>query len=309
MKQLFTIILCSVLAINTFAQTDSTKIKMLKKNVVTVVEDGRGTKVKVGNDRGVEVITDDWGDTTRIRVGRRTFDVVDDWNGTHVNVSKEPREKRWSGHFNPHWAGLEVGMNMFHQTDYSMYNGTEYASYGEFFDLIPGKSLTWNLNFAEWAFKNEKNNFALVTGLGFSFSDYRFDQSITIEKRESDGLIIPVDLDPNGLKKTKLNTTYLTAPLMLEVKTPLRMGGSRLYLAGGVIGGLNIGSHTKYKYSGNKEKVRGNFNLNTFKYDLTGRIGFGDFCVFANYSMTPLFKDGKGPELHPLMIGISFPNI
>ena len=304
MKQIFIMALCSILAINTFAQTDSTKIKMLKKNVVTVVEDGRGTKVKVGNDKGVEVITDDWGDTTRIRVGRRTFDVVDDWNGTHVNVTKEPREKRWGGSFNPHWAGLEVGMNMFSSTDYSMYNGDE------FFDIIPGKSLTWNLNFAEWAFKNERNNFALVTGLGFSFSDYRFDQKITIEKQDGGGMIVPVPLDElNNFNKSKLTMTYLTAPLMLEVKTPLRMGNSRLYLAGGIIGGLHIGSHTKYKYDGNKEKVRGNFNLTQFKWDLTGRIGLGDFCVFANYSLTPLFKDGKGPELYPFMIGISFPNI
>ncbi|QGY44217.1 outer membrane beta-barrel protein [Maribellus comscasis] len=303
MKQLVTVILCSVIAMNAFAQRDTTEVKMLKKNVVTVVENEDGTKVKVGNDRGVEVITDDWGDTTHIRIGRRTFDVVDNWNGTHVNVSKEPREKHWSGSFNPHWAGIEVGMNMFYDTDYSLYGGDE------FFDLIPGKSLTWNFNFAEWAFKNEKNNFGLVTGLGFSFSDYTFDRAITIEKENGDGMIVPVPLDPDGLKKSKLTMSYLTAPLMFEIKTPLRMGGSRLYLAGGVIGGINIGSHTKYKYRKDKEKLRSNFNINTFKYELTGRIGFGDLCIFANYSMTPLFSDGKGPELYPLMIGISFPNI
>jgi hypothetical protein len=188
-----------------------------------------------------------------------------------------------------------------------MYNSS--LGYGEFFDLIPGKSLTWNLNFAEWAFKNEANNFALVTGLGFSFSDYTFDRTITIEKENGDGRIVPVGLNPEGLKKSKLNVTYLTAPLMLEVKTPLRMGGSRLYIAGGVIGGLNIGSHTKYKYQKDKEKFRSNYHLNPFKYELTGRLGFGDFCLFANYSLSPLFKDGKGPELYPLMIGISFPNI
>ncbi len=303
MKQLITLILCSVFAMNAIAQKDTTEIKMLKKNVVTVVEDEKGTKVKVGNDRGVEVITDDWGDTTHIRIGRRTFDVVEGGNGTQVKVSKESREKFWSGSFNPHWAGLEVGMNLFYDTDYSMYGGDD------FFDLIPGKSLSWNLNFAEWAFKNERNNFGLVTGLGFSFSDYTFDRAITIEKENGDGMIVPVPLDPNGLKKSKLTMTYLTAPLMLEIKTPLRMGGSRLYIAGGVIGGVNIGAHTKYKYRKDKEKYRSNFHLNTFKYEFTGRIGFGDFCVFANYSMTPLFKDGKGPELYPLMIGISFPNI
>jgi len=309
MKRLVSIVLCSVLAMSAFAQQDTTEVKVLKKNVVTVVEDGRGTQVKVGANRGVEVVTDEWGDTTHIRIGRRTFDVVDNWNGTRIHVNKTPREKHWTGRFNPHWAGIEVGMNMFSSTDYSMYSGTEYAANGEFFDLIPGKSLTWNFNFAEWAFKNEKNNFALVTGLGLSFSDYRFDRQLTIEKN-ADGIIVPVSLEGlDDFNKSKLTMSYLTAPLMLEWKTPLRMGGSKLYIAGGAIGGLHLGSHTKYKYDGNKEKARGNFNLTQFKCDLTGRIGFGDFCVFVNYGITPLFKDKKGPELYPMMVGISFPNI
>ena len=306
MKRFVILILISVFAANAFAQKDTSEVKVLKKNVVTVVEDGQRTHVKVGEDKGVEVITDEWGDTTHIRVGRRTFDVVEGWNGTHVNVSKEPRQKNWTGNFNPHWAGLEFGLNMFHQTDYSLYTG---MGYGEFFDLNQGKSLTVNLNIFEWAFSNEANNFGLVTGLGFSFSDYTFDRPLTIEKDFDRNRIVPVELDPEGLKKSKLNTTYLTAPLMLEIKTPLRMGSSRLYIAGGVIGGINIGSHTKFKYKNDKEKDKSNFYINTFKYDLTGRIGFGDVCVFVNYSMTPLFETGRGPELYPVMFGISFPNI
>lgn len=306
MKQILAIILCGIFTMNTQAQTDTTKVKVLKKNVVEVVEDNDKVHVKVGEDRGVEVITDDWGDTTHVRIGRRTFRVIEGDNGTYVKVDKEVRSKNRSGSFNAHWAGLELGMNTFYETNYSMYNG---MGYGEFFDLIPGKSLTWNLNFAEWAFKNERRTFGLVTGLGFSFSDYTFDQAITLEKQFGDGIIIPVYLEPTNLKKTKLHATYLTAPLMLEIKTPLRMGGSHLYLAGGVIGGLHLGSHTKFKYEKDKEKIRSNFHLSQFKYDITARVGFGDFCIFANYGMTPLFKDGKGPELHPLMIGISFPNI
>ena len=306
MKHIITLILCGFLVLNLFAQNDTTEVKVLKKNVVTVVDGNDGTHVKVGNDRGVEVVTDDWGDTTHVRIGRRTFKVIDGTNGTFVKVDKEAREKNWTGSFNAHWAGMEFGMNIFYETDYSLYNG---AGYGEFFDLIPGKSLTINLNFAEWAFKNERNNFALVTGLGFSFSDYTFDQAITVEKQNGDGIIIPVYLDPVGLKKSKLHATWLTAPLMLEIKTPLRAGGSKLYLAGGVIGGLNIGSHTKIKYKNDKDKTKSNYHFNPFKYELTGRIGFGDFCLFANYSLSPLFKDGKGPEMYPLTIGFSFPNI
>lgn len=310
MKQLFSLILCVLFVTNLSAQTDTTEIKVMKKNVVTVVEDDDKVHVKVGNDRGVEVITDEWGDTTQIRLGRRSFKVIEGDNGTYVKVDKEVKNKNWSGSFNAHWAGLEVGMNMMQETDYSMYNGTPYGGFGEFFELNQGKSLSWNLNFAEWAFKNERKTFGVVTGLGISFNDYAFDLPITIEKENVYGdIIVPVHLQGN-VEKSKLHVNYLTAPLMLEIKTPLRMGSSRLYLAGGVIGGLYLGSHTKYKLDKNvKEKIKSNFHINQWKYDVTGRIGFGDFCVFANYSMTSLFKKGKGPEMYPLMIGVSFPNI
>jgi hypothetical protein len=304
MKHLFILTICSFLAIQLFAQEDTTAVKVLKKNVVTVVDGNDHVQVVVGNDKGIEVVTDEWGDTTKIRIGRRTFKVVDGWNGTSIKVDKEEKND-YRRHFNPHWAGIEVGMNMFSSTDYSMYSSES----GEFFDLIPGKSLTWDFNFAEWAFSNKRNNLAVVTGLGISFSDYRFDQAITIEKDEN-GIITPVSLDEyDNLKKSKLTMSYLNVPLLLEVKTPLRMGHSHLYLAGGAIGGLHLGSHTKYKYGGNKEKARGNFNLTQFKCDLTGRVGFGDFCVFVNYGLTPLFQDGEGPKLCPMMIGVSFPNI
>lgn len=312
MKKIITIILCSVFALNLFAQKDTTEVKVMKKNIVTVIEDDDAVHVKVGNDHGIEVITDDWGDTTEIRLGRRSFKVIEGNNGTYVKVDKTVREKHWGGSFNPHWAGLEVGMNMFENSNYSIYNGTEYEQYGDIFDLRSGKSLTWNINFAEFAFKNKRKTFAVVTGMGISFNDYAFDLPVTMEKEDRYGMIVPVNIseENSSVKKSKLHVNYLTVPLLLEVKTPLRMGSSNLYLAAGAIGSLYIGSHTKFKYhNGNKEKSKSNYHINQWKYDLTARIGFGDFCVFANYSMTSLFKDAKGPEIHPLMIGISFPNI
>ncbi len=311
MKQLMILILCGVLAMNATAQTDSTKVNIGKKNVVTVVDGPDRVEVAVGN--GVEVITDEWGDTTHIRIGRRTFKVIDGHNGTYVKVEKDIDRPRWSGRFNPHWAGLEVGVNVMTGADYSVYGG-EYDQFGDFMDLDPGKSLSWNLNIMEFAFKNERKTFGVVTGLGFSFNDYAFSDPVTLEKSGTPPMTIPVALEPNAsnqsVKKSKLHVNYITAPLMLEVKTPLRMGSSRLYLAGGVIGSLYLGAHTKYKYyNKDKYKSKGNYNINQWKYELTGRIGFGDFCIFANYSMTSLFKDGRGPEVFPLLVGISFPNI
>jgi hypothetical protein len=294
---------------------DVTEVKVGKKNVVTVAEDGNNVHVVVGDKekgKGVEVITDEWGDTTHIRVGRRSFKVIEGNNGTYVKYEKEDKDKKWSRSFNAHWAGLEVGMNMFENSDYSIYQGSEYEQPGEVFDLRSGKSLSWNLNFMEFAFKNEKKTFGLVTGMGISFNDYAFDLPVTMEKEDDYGMVVPrnIRMENNSVKKSKLHVNYLTVPLLLEVKTPLRMGSSRLALSAGAIGSLYIGSHTKYKYNDNaKVKTQGNYNINQWKYDLTGRIHFGDFSVFANYSMTPLFENGQGPKLQPLMVGIAFPNI
>lgn len=294
---------------------DVTEVKVGKKNMVTVDDNGDNVHVIVGdkdNSKGVEVITDDWGDTTHIRIGRRNFKVIEGDNGTYVKYEKEDKSKKWSRSFNAHWAGLEVGMNMFENSDYSIYHSTEYEQYGDVFDLRSGKSLSWNLNFMEFAFKNAKKTFGLVTGMGISFNDYAFDLPVTMEKENGYGMTIPVNIqqENKSVKKSKLHVNYLTVPLLLEIKTPLRMGGSHLSISAGAIGGLYIGSHTKYKYYDKaKVKIQGNYNINQWKYDLTGRLHFGDFTVFANYSMTSLFENNQGPEIHPLMVGISFPNI
>ena len=301
MKQVFTIVLIAAFALSATAQ-EKTEVKVGQKNVVTVSEDGKGTKVKVGNDKGIEVVTDDWGDTTKIRIGRRTYKVVDGNNGTQVKVHKEKKRPRHTGHFNAHWSGIEFGVNMFHEPDYSEFNNYE------FMDLDHSKSLTVNINFAEWAYKNRSNNFALVTGMGFSFMDFSFNNPITLGRDPNLNRIMPVDIPDAGLKKTKLTVSYLTVPLMLEIKTPLRLNGSRLYIGGGVIGGLHLGSHTKYKYKKEKNKDKGNFYIRDFKYDFTGRIGFGDFCLFANLSANSLFEGQKGPMVTPLTVGISFIN-
>ena len=196
---------------------DVTEVKVGKKNMVTVSEDGDNVQVIVGdkeNGKGIEVVTDEWGDTTHIRVGRRSFKVIEGNNGTYVKYEKEDKDKKWSRSFNAHWAGLEVGMNMFENSDYSIYQGTEYEQLGEAFDLRSGKSLSWNINFMEFAFKNEKKTFGLVTGMGISFNDYAFDLPITLEKEDGYGMGVPksIRMEDKSVKKSKLHVSYLTVP-------------------------------------------------------------------------------------------------
>lgn len=238
-------------------------------------------------------------DTSIVRMGKKEVKVIDHEGGTEIIVGKNKHRKN-PDKFDGHWEGLEFGFNSFAKTDYSMYNANDH----DFMSLNQGKSLEFNFNFYELNIGLCKNYVGLVSGMGLSFNNYRFDNPYTIEK----GLTRtePVPLDPNNLAKTKLAMSYLNVPLLLEFQVPVNQREGRLFISAGIIGGVKIGSHTKVKYGNDKEKDRSGFYINSFNYAATARVGYKDISLFAKYSLTSLFEDGKGPKLTPFTIGISF---
>jgi hypothetical protein len=148
----------------------------------------------------------------------------------------------------------------------------------------------------------------IVSGLGLEFTNYVFDGNHTIVK-DASGIIVS-EVKPFKLDKSKLTTTYLTVPLILEFQFPGERRSNRLYLNGGVVGGLKLGSHTKIKYKENGDKQtkkdRNDFNLNSLRYGFTGRIGIKHLSIYGTYYPVALFEKNKGPELYPFMVGFSF---
>lgn len=238
-------------------------------------------------------------DTTIVRIGKKDVKVIDHDGGTEILWGKD-KHKDKPDHFNGHWEGIEFGFNAFDKPDYSMYNGAD----KDFMSLNQGKSLEFNSNFYELNIGLCKNYVGLVSGMGLSFNNYRFENPYTLQKGQY--ITEPVRLNPDNLSKTKLAITYLNVPVLLEFQIPVNQKEGRLFINAGLIGGVKIGSHTKVKHGDTKDKDRSGFNLNSFKYAATARIGYKDICLFANYSLTPLFESGKGPELTPFTIGISF---
>lgn len=239
-------------------------------------------------------------DTSIVRIGKKDVKVIDHKSGTEIIWGKDKRHKHDPDRFDGHWEGIEFGFNGFDKEDYSMYNSAD----KDFMSLNQGKSIEFNLNFYELNIGLAKNYVGLVSGMGFSFNNYRFDNDYTIAKGAT--RTEPVALDPNNLSKTKLAVSYLNVPVLLEFQIPVNHNEGRLFINGGIVGGVKIGSHTKVKYGDKKDKDRSGFNLNSFNYAATARIGYKDISLFAKYSLTPLFQTGKGPDLTPFTIGISF---
>jgi hypothetical protein len=239
-------------------------------------------------------------DTTYVRIGSTGFDVIEDEDGTEYHFGKSHhKRKNGSDRFDGHWEGLDLGFNSFAKTNYS-----GYESYDGFMDLNQPKSLevSWNISEINIGLQREKNTIGLISGLGLTFNNYRFDQPYTLVKEN--GKVKPQQLTYENLSKTKLAVSYLTVPLLMEFQVPVNHHDGRLFVNAGVVGGVNIGSHTKVKYGDTKDKDHSNFSINPFKYAATARIGYKDISLFATYNLNPLFKDGKGPELTPFTIGI-----
>jgi hypothetical protein len=299
MKNLILSVLILSITLNGFAQTEtnqvsnSESIKKLEEleSPDTLRTKSDTTKIKIGKK---EVSIFDVDEETEIRV--RTIDRSDVSDDMKTRMSKVRK-------FKGHWAGFEMGFNNYVNSDFS----TSLDPSMGFMELRASKSLNVNINFLQYNLKLVGDKIGLVTGMGLEFNDYRFSNGSTIARDA--GSVVEVDLSALNLEKTKLSMSYLTVPLLLEFQTPQISRNRRVHLSAGLIGGVKLGSHTKvvYRDSGkkNKDKVKDDFYLSPFRYGVTVRAGYRHLNLFANYYLTPLFENNKGPELYPFSIGLS----
>lgn len=305
MKRFFALFGAVVFTAGLMAQADTTRVQ---EGNVTVIESEGMTTVKVGADDAV--VVEEKEDTIKVKIGEKDIAIIEDEKGTRVDWDPEGEDKdeksSKSGKFKPHWAGLEMGLNNYMNSDFSM----SLDPAASFMDLNTSRSWNFNLNFMEYGIGFGTDKVGLVTGLGLEWMNFHFDGTGSIRK-DANGVIEPYTpqyvTDGASVEKTKLQTTYLTAPLLLEFQIPA--GKKRVFISGGVIGGVKLGSNAKvvYREDGNKqkEKKKDDFNLSSLRYGLTVRAGYRNLKLFANYYPVSLFEKDKGPELYPFAVGLT----
>lgn len=257
----------------------------------------------------VEVVEND-STTTTIRLRNRSIVIIEKKGSTSIEIPKNKEKDKdvflvSQPSFKGHWSGFEWGFNGFMTPNHSFNMRDE----NKFLELRQGRSWNINLNFLQYSLGLGSDKIGLVTGLGLEFNDYHFRNPITL--KVVDGITVEDDsyfLNPNiNVTKTKLTTINLTAPLLMEFQFPTGSSGHRIFFSAGVVGGVRIKSHTKVVFDGGskgKDKERSDFNQSTFRYGLTTRIGYRGLKFFANYYPTPLFENGKGPEVYPFSVGL-----
>jgi len=307
MKKLITSLLCLSFISAAYSQDPELQIQKLK-----VLESRDSISLLQKTDTLKEIQSPKVkSDSAKIRIGRSTITIIDDGNNTTFKVPNLKKyDEDWDteyhhkNSFQGHWSGLEFGVNGLMDKNQSLTLKGDLAA----LDLKQARSWNINLNFTQYSIGFGTDKIGLVTGMGLEFSNYHFSNPISLKMENGMTIVDSSYIKGNfDVQKSKLSTTHLTIPLLLEFQIPTGERGHRIYISGGVIGGLRIGTHTKIIYENGgrkKDKNHDDFNLSTFRYGFTARIGYRGLKLFANYYPVALFEKDKGPEVYPFSIGL-----
>jgi len=218
-----------------------------------------------------------------------------EWYSDWDNISPFGKKKKFQGH----WAGFELGLNNYVNKDFK----TTLEPNDQLFELNPEKSWIFTLNFMEFNIPFAKN-VGLVTGMGTTWNNYHFRNNVNVFEDEN-GIIVAEPENELNYSKSTLNLWYMSIPLIFEFQIPVDKSGHGIHMGFGAVASLKLTSKMKQKYDGTKHKEKSDFQIPGFKYGFTARIGYRFIQLFANYDMTPLFKENRGPELFPVSAGIA----
>jgi len=309
----------TLVAAPAFAQEDTTATE--GHHAVSLTLGTNGADVKLIDTRDSTQIVEGY-DTLRLETKRKHITILFEPKpmssaDSLPSLLKELRRKRRSAF--THWGGMDLGLNSFIATDGRFGDGPETNGLA----LNNWRSRFLAFNVAEWKVEFGSHHAGLLTGLGVEFRNYHFADNTVLTDVADTTWGVPVT-DPD-FTKNKLRQIGLRVPLMLEFNTkraPMpttieeavaqRKNGfsnkNNFHLAFGVVGSWYFDTMYKQKYNdeGNEKKLRSKDDFNLLPYNLaaTVRIGFGDLTLFAEYSLTTLFKDGGSPELVPVAIGV-----
>ncbi|MBP6390024.1 MAG: hypothetical protein KA175_12345 [Flavobacteriales bacterium] len=220
-----------------------------------------------------------------------------------------------------YWTGVELGLNNYMSPN----GGFDLPQEAEFMALEDANSRFFALNVWEQKIDFGSHHVGLFTGLGLEFVNYRLSNNVQLAYNNDS--VFGVQVISPEYRKNKLREIGLRVPLMLEFNTKraplpteaqLRDGSwkgndfsrkNNFHVAVGVVGSWYFDTMYKVKYrvEGETEKDRSKGDFNLLKYRLAARaqIGWGGLNLFAEYSLTPLFEEGTGPELIPVNAGIA----
>ncbi len=291
MKQLNLLIAVTLLSLGAFAQTDTTA-------------NSKPDTMRIGNiviiKKGKKIISDS---STR-EAGRQEF------------------ERKQKSRISTNWFIVDIGFSNYDdQTNYAALSasGDRYLGPGSSlgkndFKLRSGKSINVNIWFFMQRLNLIKKNVNLKYGLGLELNNYRYRSNISYKE---DG-VIPnsggiqtnspyIFRDSIKFSKNKLAADYLTVPVMLNFSTTPRYHKPTFSVSFGVSAGYLYSQRNKQKSEERgKDKNKGDYDLERFKFSYIAEIGLGSIKFYGSYSPKSIYEHSL--DMRPYNFGIRLSN-
>ena len=177
-----------------------------------------------------------------------------------------------------------------------------------------GLSRTFNMYLMlDFPFKTNPH-FSVALGPGLATDHIFLDKRTANITGTSTAISFRNVADTNHFKKYKVATAFLEAPIELRFTANPEAGSKSFKAAVGVKVGTMLAAWTKGKTLENSsggtlneytEKLKSKRYFNTTRMSVMGRLGYGHFTVFSSYALTTVFKEGVGPKMNTLSIGLT----
>lgn len=194
---------------------------------------------------------------------------------------------------------VDVGISNFSSpATYRLDDGTDP------FELRTLKSLNINWHLVQQRLSMARGYLNLQYGLTLEYHRYFFQNPVILKDRTPN---VEFEHTPEiSYKKNRLRYTYLTVPLMVNIKSNPNRSSKSLHISAGGFAGIFVGANFKTKANGNKSKYRDDFNLNKFRYGLRAEFGYGPLIFYGTYNLNELFEENKnnGYEINPFAVGV-----
>jgi len=179
--------------------------------------------------------------------------------------------------------------------------------------LKTGKSVNVNI----WLFMQRLNliqhHVNLKYGIGLELNNYRFKSAVSFNEGGANPYTqqnIPhafLYKDSISFSKNKLAADYVTVPLMLNFRTNPNDSRKGISLSAGVSMGYLYSSRSKQKSDERgKQKERGDFDLEKWKFSYVGELGLGPVHLYGSYAPKSIFSNDL--NFTPYNIGLRLSN-
>jgi hypothetical protein len=292
MKRIYLLIATCIVSSTLFAQIDSTRTQ-------------KTDTIKIG---GMIIIKKDSPDQKH--------------KETSITVGNRHRKQKHSNVSTAQWI-FDLGFaNWNDKTNYAAATSQNYiinkpgtSTLGENdFKLKSGKSSNVNIWIAMQRLNLVKHYVNLKYGIGVEFNNYRFNSNISFKEgganpyNASQNINHPfVFRDSISFSKNKLSVDYVTIPFMINFRTNPDNSDKGLSFSAGVSMGYLFGSRNK-QISGEhgKQKNRGDYDLEKWKFSYIGELGLGPIRLYGSYAPKSIFVNGF--NVMPYNVGVRFSN-